>query len=153
MCEDKPVVKTSYVDEEECEAVTREECVPVTREECSQVVEKVPHQSTKEVSRVKFGLVMWNTVYHFSRIIPRRFQRSSVAPNRVCHGMKCEGKIAHLSDMYRLHNPTLIKSYFYARISQNIYRTDNLIFPFINLFKILSSLETVFLLCAFFRAD
>ena len=51
MCRQKPVVKTSYVDKEECETVAREECSPVTREQCSQVVDKVPHQSSKEVSR------------------------------------------------------------------------------------------------------
>ena len=85
-------MKTSYVDEEECEAVTREKCAPVTREECSQVVDKVPHQSTKEVSRIKSRLFIhyyfyfalyrsatlfiWKTVYsvyHFPRIFPRRF--------------------------------------------------------------------------------
>ena len=44
------MVKTSYVDEEECETVTREECSPVTREECHEVVDQVPRQSSKEVS-------------------------------------------------------------------------------------------------------
>ena len=51
MCEDKPVVKTRYVEQEECEDVTREDCGPVTREQCSQVVDRVPHQSTQEVCR------------------------------------------------------------------------------------------------------
>ena len=63
MCEQKPVVKTSYVDQEECETVTREECSPVTREQCSQVVDRVPHQSSKEVnifkSRISLNLQLY----------------------------------------------------------------------------------------------
>ena len=99
MCEDKPVVKTSYVDEEECEAVTREKCAPVTREECSQVVDKVPHQSTKEVSRIKSRLFihyyfyfalyrsatlfMWKTVY---KNIPKKVSKKQCLTKYV---MKC----------------------------------------------------------------
>ena len=52
MCEERPVVVTSYVDQEECEVVTREECSPVTRQQCSQVVDRVPHQLNKEVSQI-----------------------------------------------------------------------------------------------------
>ena len=54
MCEQKPVVKTSYVDQEECETVTREECKTVTREQYSQVLDRVSHQSSKKVCRLKF---------------------------------------------------------------------------------------------------
>ena len=97
------MVKTSYVDEEECEVVTREECAPVTREECSQVVDKVPHQSTKEVRRVTFGLSIrpyfflnilqvCNTRYvedcvPFSKNIPKKISKKQCLTKYV---MKCE---------------------------------------------------------------
>ena len=44
------MTKTRYVDEEECDYVTRQECNPVTRQQCSNVVEKVPRQSSRQVS-------------------------------------------------------------------------------------------------------
>ena len=88
------MVKTSYVDEEECETVTREECSPVTREECHEVVDQVPRQSSKEVSSLyiiyivcayfiilmpRFAtLIMWKTANQSQKIFPRKYQRSSV---------------------------------------------------------------------------
>ena len=101
MCEDKPVVKTSYVDEEECEVVTREECAPVTREECSQVVDKVPHQSSKEVRKCVLDTVqlyfflcilkVCNTRYvedcvPFSKNIPKKISKKQCLTKYV---LKC----------------------------------------------------------------
>ena len=53
VCENKPVTRTSYVDEEECELVTRQECSPVTSQECSNVVDRVPRQSSKQVGHTE----------------------------------------------------------------------------------------------------
>ena len=50
VCESKPVTRTSYVDEEECDLVTRQECSPVTRQQCSNVVDRVPRQSSRQVN-------------------------------------------------------------------------------------------------------
>ena len=50
VCESKPVTRTRYVDEEECDFVTRQECSPVTRQQCSNVVDRVPRQSSRQVS-------------------------------------------------------------------------------------------------------
>ena len=41
VCENKPVTRTNYVDEEEC--------TPVTRQQCSNVVDRVPRQSSRQV--------------------------------------------------------------------------------------------------------
>ena len=106
MCEQKPVVKTSYVDQEECETVTREECSPVTREQCSQVVDRVPHQSSKEVRRFKFrtsfsrqlfAFQVCNTRYveectPFSKNIPKKVSKKQCNTEYV---WKCEGKKGH----------------------------------------------------------
>ena len=50
VCESKPVTRTRYVDEEECDFVTRQECSPVTRQQCNNVVDRVPRQSSRQVS-------------------------------------------------------------------------------------------------------
>ena len=59
---------------------------------------------------------MWKTVYHFPRIFPRRFQRSSVSPSMPwsVRGRVHTDNWWEVSDMYLLHKPTVIHSYFYA---------------------------------------
>merc|ERR1711971_1228687 len=67
--------RTSYVDEEECELVTRQECSPVTSQECSNVVDRVPRQSSKQVS----ALVTRMSVSPWPRGCPELCPASSAA--------------------------------------------------------------------------
>ena len=51
VCENKPVTRTNYVNEEEC--------TPVTRQQCSNVVERVPRQSSRQVHGTDIYLVIY----------------------------------------------------------------------------------------------
>ena len=59
VCENKPVTRTNYVDEEECTPVTRQQCNPVTRQQCSNVVDRVPRQSSRQVHGTDIYLVIY----------------------------------------------------------------------------------------------
>ena len=51
VCENKPVTRTNYVNEEEC--------TPVTRQQCNNVVERVPRQSSRQVHGTDIYLVIY----------------------------------------------------------------------------------------------